>query len=70
LKLWLELIASGLTETFPTVCSLVADNTLLSATEERLNALQKKFKKYFVSTVEDLDWVRDPFGAAGTSKFL
>jgi hypothetical protein len=62
LKLWLELIASGSAEMFQTICSFGADKTLLSVIEEHLN-FQKKFKVYFGSSVKDLDWVCDVFGA-------
>jgi hypothetical protein len=64
--LWLELIASGSTEMLPTVCSFGTDSTLLSVIEEHLIALQKKFKKYFGSSVKNVDWVHDPFGAVRT----
>jgi hypothetical protein len=65
--LWLEFIASGSTEIFPTICSFGADETLLSAIQEHLNTLQKKFKECFGSSVEDLDWVHDLFGAVRAS---
>jgi hypothetical protein len=66
-KLWLALFASGSTEMLPTVCSFGADKALLSVVEEHINARQKRFKEYFGSSVEDLEWVRDPFGAVETS---
>jgi hypothetical protein len=47
---------------------------LYSVTEEHSNVLQKNiqtfFRRSFGCSVEDLDWVRDPFGAVGTSRPL
>jgi hypothetical protein len=38
--------------------------------EKHLNAPQNKSKEYFGSSVEDLDWVCDPFGAVRISLSL
>jgi hypothetical protein len=35
---------------------------LIGVTEEHSNALQKNSSDNFEQNVEDLDWLRDPFG--------
>jgi hypothetical protein len=66
LKLWLQHIANGSTEMFPTVCSLAAGNKLIFVTEGHLNALQQKFFDY--SEKKEFNWLCDPFSVL--AKFL
>jgi hypothetical protein len=61
LKLWLQHIAPGNIEIFPTVCSLAAHKMLVPAIEEHIKILQQKFCDYFDTDIEHLDWVHNPF---------
>jgi hypothetical protein len=54
LKFWLDHIASGSTDMFPTVCLFSTDNALLSVIDDHLNSLQKKFKEYFIEVVSKI----------------
>lgn len=62
LNLWIQTIENGSCEMFPTVWPLADDNkVLMDLIKEHLVLLQQNFKKYFGESVEDFDWVRDPF---------
>jgi hypothetical protein len=61
LKLWVQHIAPGNLELFPTVCSLAARKMLVPAIEEHIKTLKQKFCDYFDTDAERLDWVRNPF---------
>jgi hypothetical protein len=61
-KLWVQHIAPGhLLEMFPTVYSLAARKMLVPAVEDHIKILQQKFCDYFVTDIENLDWVLNPF---------
>jgi hypothetical protein len=61
LKLWLQHIATGNLEIFPTVCSLAVHKMFVPAIEEHIKILQQKFCDYFDTDIEHLDWVLNPF---------
>ncbi|XP_023240180.1 protein FAM200A-like [Centruroides sculpturatus] len=68
LNLWIQRIENGSFEMFLTVWSLASCNkVMMDLTKQHLQILQQRFKKYFGDSVEDIDWVRNPFVAISES---
>ncbi|XP_023226698.1 zinc finger BED domain-containing protein 5-like [Centruroides sculpturatus] len=68
LNLWIQRIENGSFVMFSTVWSLASGNkVMMDLIKEHLQILQQRFKKYFGDSVEDIDWVRNPFVAISES---